>query len=144
MTPRHSRWALACRTAPQQTGAQRSAAGFYLPPRKNPVAVPFDYRRFTAFPRNITGLPKWAQMLVVVAALPGVLLLAAAALIAVVGVFVIGLLALPTYRILRALAGRPIEVVGMSPVVPPTISISSPEADQPPGERRQVESRVVE
>jgi hypothetical protein len=108
------------------------------------VAVQFDYRRFTAFPRNITGLPRWAQMLVLLAALPGVLLLVAAALIAAVGVFVIGLLALPAYRILRALAGQPMEVVEISPVVPPTISIASPEADQPPGERRQVESRVVE
>jgi hypothetical protein len=109
------------------------------------VAVQFDYRRFTAFPRNITGLPKWAQMLVVIAALPGVLLLAAAALLAAVGVGVIGLLALPAYRILRTVAAQPITVPGMPPTMaPPTISIASPEADQPPGERRQVESRVVE
>ena len=113
--------------------------------RKFFVAVQFDYRRFTAFPRNITGLPRWAQMLVLIAALPGALLLAAAALLAVAGIAVIGLLALPAYRLLRALAGETITVAGMPPTVPPaTISISSPEADQPPGERRQVESRVVE
>jgi hypothetical protein len=110
------------------------------------VPVQFDYRRFTTFPSNITGLPKWAQMLVVIAAVPGAILLAAAALLAVFGFVIIGLLALPMYRVLRALVGRPIAIPGvdLSQMIPPNISIASPEADHPSGERRQVESRVVD
>jgi hypothetical protein len=107
------------------------------------VAVQFNYRQFASVPRTISGLPGWAATLVVLAALPGLLLLAAAALLALVGIAVIGLLALPAYRIMRAIAGRPIVAATMQPA-PPTIEIVPPDADQPPGERRQVESRVVE
>jgi hypothetical protein len=107
------------------------------------VAVQFGYRQFSAVPRSISGLPGWAQAVVVLAALPGAVVVAASAILAVIGIAVIGLLAMPVYRVLRFVAGRPVAVPGIEPVAP-TISIVSPEADQPPGERRQVESRVVE
>ena len=61
--------------------------------------------RFEGARDRLTGLPSWARLLLLVAALPGILLIALSILAFLVSLLALLLLTVPLYRLLRLVTG---------------------------------------
>lgn len=63
------------------------------------------YSSFQSFRGRVGGLPSWARTIVLIAAVPGALLIALSILALLVSILALLLLTVPLYRLLRALTG---------------------------------------
>ena len=63
------------------------------------------YTRFQGARSRLTGLPPWARFLLLVASLPGVVLVALSILAFLVSLLALLLLTVPLYRLLRLVTG---------------------------------------
>jgi hypothetical protein len=93
------------------------------------------YTRFQGARNRLTGLPQWARFLLLVASLPGVVLVALSILAFLVSLLALLLLTVPLYRLLRLITGSggtPAEAGGVEVVY-----------HAPPGTKR-VESTVTD
>ncbi len=95
---------------------------------------------------NLLGLPKWARVVLVIAALPGLLALSLSLAAVLVSLSALLLLTVPTFRILRAVtserqneAGDGIPGEAFAP--PPDVGSGS--AVNPLTGRRQVEVKII-
>src|SRR2546421_4812490 len=117
------------------------------------------YGQWQGFRGRVTQLPAWARLLLMLAALPGIVLVALSILAFLVSLLALLLLTVPLFRLLSALCGvRPGEVVpagtsgfgpvpeGMEAVIEPageTTVVENP-AQSEPRTRRQIEIKIVE
>jgi hypothetical protein len=82
-----------------------------------------NYTRFQGARSRLTGLPPWARFLLLLASLPGVLLISLSILAFGVSLLALLLLTVPLYRLLRLITGteaaeaetRSVEVVQYGP-----------------------------
>jgi len=119
------------------------------------------YGQWQGFRGRVIQLPSWARFILVVAAIPGILLIALSILAFLVSLLALLLLTVPLFRVLSALCGvRPGEVVqagvggfgpppeGMDAVVdqtePPVSVVESPRDAEPRRARRQIDVKIVE
>lgn len=98
------------------------------------------YGRYQGLRGNVTGLPSWGKPILLLAVLPGILLIVASVALLIV-LFLVSILALllltaPVYRVLRAFAPRPVAAEVESPKGEEVFVQSSP--------RRQVEVKILE
>ncbi len=110
--------------------------------------------------RGVLGdMPAWARLILLIAAIPGLVLLALSLLAFGVSILALLLLTVPVYRILKSLTGsgstpEPVEEVPaagqvdfVEPVetVQPSVVVSDAATPaDPPRERRQIEVRIIE
>ena len=100
------------------------------------------YGQYQGLRGNVTGLPSWGKPVLLVAALPGILLLIASVALLIV-LFLVSILALllltvPVYRVLRAFAPKSVAA-----------EVEAPKGEevfvqQSAGPRRQVEVKILE
>ena len=115
------------------------------------------YGQYQGFRSRVTQLPAWARLLLVVAAVPGALLLALSLLAILVSLLALLLLTVPLYRLLSALFGieaRPAvtavpggvaeEIADPAGVEPPVVVETPVEGEPSPTRRRQIEVKIVE
>ncbi len=117
------------------------------------------YGQWQGFRGRVTQLPSWARLLLMLAALPGIVLIALSILAFLVSLLALLLLTVPLFRLLSALCGvRPGEVVpagtggfgpvpeGMEAIVEPAgeASVVDPADSNPQRTRRQIEIKIVE
>jgi len=97
--------------------------------------MPFTqyYGQFQGLRGNLGGVPPWGRFILMLAAVPGLLVVLVGALLLIAGVLLILLLVLPVYRIVRFV----IPSRATSDEIPSTIDDPSS-----PG-RKAVESRIV-
>ena len=95
------------------------------------------YGQFQGLRGNIGGVPPWARSILILAAIPGLVVVLAGALLLVAGVLLILLLTLPAYRAMRLFSGRS---PTSEPISPAGVDLDSPA--ESPG-RKAVESRIV-
>jgi hypothetical protein len=117
------------------------------------------YGQWQGFRGRVIQLPAWARLLLMLAALPGIVLVALSILAFLVSLLALLLLTVPLFRLLSALCGvRPGEVVpagtsgfgpvpeGMEAVIDPageTTVVENPGQSEP-RTRRQIEIKIVE
>jgi hypothetical protein len=124
------------------------------------------YGRWQGFKSRTQQLPGWARFMIVVAALPGVLLISLSLLALLVSILALLILTVPTLRIVSVLSGigRGKQAVqragtggfgpvpeGMEEVVeqpgseePAATVVDSPVEGEPRPARRQIEVKIVE
>ena len=115
------------------------------------------YGRFQGFRGRLLQLPAWARLLILVAAIPGVLLMALSLLAFLVSLLALLLLTVPLYRLLSAVLGieaRPAvtavpggvaeEIADPAGVEPPVVVETPVEGEPAPTRRRQIEVKIVE
>jgi len=120
------------------------------------------YGRWQGFKGKAAQLPSWARFILLIAALPGILLIALSILAFLVSLLALLLLTLPLYRFLTALCGvKPGEVVpagtggfgpvpqGMEAVIdqagaPSETVVENPGEVEPRRTRRQIDVKIVE
>ena len=115
------------------------------------------YGRFQGFRGRLLQLPAWARLLVMVAALPGVLLVALSLIAFLVSLLALLLLTAPLYRLLSAvfgIDGRPAvtavpggvaeEIADPAGIEPPVVVETPVEGEPTPTRRRQIEVKIVE
>ena len=115
------------------------------------------YGQYQGFRGRVTQLPAWARLILVVAAVPGALLLALSLLAFLVSLLALLLLTVPLYRLLSAVLGveaRPAvtavpggvaeEIVDPAGVEPPVVVETPVEGEPAPTRRRQIEVKIVE
>jgi hypothetical protein len=118
------------------------------------------YGRWQGFRGRLTQLPAWTRLLLVLAALPGIVLIALSILAFLVSLLALLLLTVPLFRLLSALCGvRPGVVVpagtsgfgpvpeGMEAIVDPAgeaTVVENPAQSDPHRTRRQIEIKIVE
>ena len=66
------------------------------------------YGRFQGMRGQLISLPGWARFLIFIAALPGIVLITLSILALLVSILALLLLAVPVYRVLKALVGIPV------------------------------------
>jgi hypothetical protein len=113
------------------------------------------YGRFSEFRGRALQLPAWARLLIVVAAVPGALLMALSLLAFLVSLLALLLLTVPLYRLLSAALGvgaRPAvtpvpggveEVIGDPSGGEPSV-VQTPVEGEPRPTRRHIEVKIVE
>jgi hypothetical protein len=112
------------------------------------------YGHYQGFRSRVTQLPSWARLLLVIAAIPGALLLALSLMAFLVSLLALLLLTVPLYRLLSAafgIEGRPTPVPGgvaeeiADPAgVEPPVVVETPVEGEPRPTRRQIEVKIVE
>ena len=114
------------------------------------------YGRFQDFRGRAVQLPAWARLLIVVAAVPGALLMALSLLAFLVSLLALLLLTVPLYRLLSAAFGvgagpaiRPVpggveEVIGDPDGREPPVVVQTPVEGEPRPTRRHIEVKIVE
>jgi hypothetical protein len=114
------------------------------------------YGQYQGFRSRVTQLPAWARLVLVVAAVPGALLLALSLLAFLVSLLALLLLTVPLYRLMSAAFGveaRPAvtpvpggveEVIGDPAGGEPTVVETPVEGEPAPTRRRQIEVKIVE
>ena len=116
------------------------------------------YGRWQGFKSRTQQLPGWARFMLVIAAIPGVLLLSLSLLAVVVSILALLLLTVPVLRIVTLLSGnkgqQTVQRAGSSGFGPipdgmeevidqPTTVVESPN-EEPRTPRRQIEVKIVE
>jgi hypothetical protein len=94
------------------------------------------YGRFQGVRGQITGLPTWARGMILIAALPGAVLLALSIVAVLVSILALLLLTVPLYRVLNALVGS-----NRQPMSPS--DFFQPENLSSPG-RKKVDVTIIE
>jgi hypothetical protein len=114
------------------------------------------YGQFQGFRGRLLQLPAWARLVILVAAIPGVLLLALSLLAFLVSLLALLLLTVPLYRLLSAAFGieaRPTvtavpggvaEMIDDPAGVEPPVVVETPVEGAPRPTRRQIEVKIVE
>jgi hypothetical protein len=114
------------------------------------------YGQFQGFRGRVVQLPAWARFLLLIAAVPGALLMALSILAFVVSLATLLLLTVPLYRVLSAvfgIGGRPVatpvqggmaEEIGDPQGVEPPVIVETPVQGEPRPTRRQIEVKIVE
>jgi hypothetical protein len=92
------------------------------------------YARFSGVRSDLTGLPPWARTVFLIAAMPGILLVALSIVAFVVSLAALLLLAVPVYALLRSMTATP-ENSGGTVVYDP---------DPNRGEGKRVDARLLE
>jgi hypothetical protein len=99
------------------------------------VRVDEYFSRFQVASGRLTGLPPWARFLLLVASLPGVVLVALSVLAFLVSLLALLLLTVPLYRLLKLITGS-----GGAPAEAGDVEVVD---HAPPGTKR-VESTVTD
>ena len=122
------------------------------------------YGQWQGFRGRVTQLPAWARLLLMLAAIPGILLIALSILAFLVSLLALLLLTVPLFRVLTALCGVKPGVVmpagtsdfgpvpeGMEPVIdeaqvaqPSVTVVEPPQGGEARPARRQIEVKIVE
>ena len=95
------------------------------------------YSRYQGLRGNVSSLPQWGKPLLFLAALPGILLIALSIVLFLVSLLALLLLTAPVYRVLQALAHKPVAAEVDSPRGP------DPFVEQT-GPRRQVDVKILD
>ena len=118
------------------------------------------YGRWQGFKGKAAQLPSWARFILLIAAIPGVLLIVLSILAFLVSLLALLLLTIPLYRVLCVLcgvksgSGMSVEQSGFGPVPEgmdvvveqagePTV-VATPMDSEPTRPRRQIEVKIVE
>jgi hypothetical protein len=117
------------------------------------------YGRYQSARGVLSDMPGWARLILLIAALPGLVLAALSLLVLGVSILALLLLTVPLYRVLKGLTGsgsqdEPVEEVPpagqvdfVEPAEPVQLSVAVSEVPppaQPQRERRQIEVRIIE
>src|SRR4051812_19575477 len=114
------------------------------------------YGRFQSFRGRLLQLPAWARLVILVAAIPGALLMALSLMAFLVSLLALLLLTVPLYRVMSAIFG--VEARPAATAVPGGVeeTIADPSGGEPavvetptegeprPARRRQIEVKIVE
>ena len=98
--------------------------------------------RFQGVRSNLTGLPSWARAVVLLAALPGLLLVSLSILAFLVSIAALLLLAVPAYRLMQWVTGTGPGRPNASPGAAVVVEQSTPYGETPG--RKRVEATVVD
>jgi hypothetical protein len=117
------------------------------------------YGKYQSARGVLGGMPSWARLILLIAALPGLVLLALSLLVFGVSILALLLLTVPVYRVLKGLtgaasqdqpeeevpaAGRVDFVEPAEPVQPSVVVSEVPPPAEPERQRRQIEVRIIE
>jgi hypothetical protein len=106
------------------------------------------YGQFQGFRGRVSTLPGWGRFLLVIAAIPGLVLLALSILVFGVSLTALLLLTVPVYRLVTFLGGanqpRREVVVGEEVDEQVVIDAAPAGASAPPSGRRHVEVKIVD
>ena|SRR5688500_16395648 len=100
-----------------------------------------DYsNRFQGVRTGFGGLPSWARGVVFLAALPGIILIALSILAVLVSLLALLLLAVPAYRLMKALTGA-----GQTELTPGGVVVEQPrDRDYDSPGRKRVEATIID
>lgn len=93
------------------------------------------YNRFEGLRGGVAGLPGWARFLLLIAALPGIVLMGLSILAFVVSLLTLLLLTMPVYRLIQG-------IIGAKAQANEDVVLGSPSMTTPG--RRHVDVKIVE